>query len=131
MEPASPVDPHPGPTLFQLLGQMGIFSVFFILVAIILAASLVVLFRRVRPLGEHLAYVAATFFPFVLGFLGGSLSLTHFFRVFASGSVGPGPPGEMMARCLGEMFLRLECGSALTCIFLPLGILALLVRRPK
>jgi hypothetical protein len=131
MGPSSPAYPHPWPTLFQLLGQMGIFSVFFILIALLLTAWLTLLFLRVRPLGEHLAYIAATLYPFVLGFLGASLSAVHvMYELGNNGIANPVLSPALLAGAIGELLLRLIFGSALTCLFLPLGVLALLIRLP-
>jgi len=121
-------------TIGQIMYQMGIFCPLFLLVSIILIIWLGILFFRTRPLSDYCAYIAATLYPLLLGFMGASWSLIHFFYDLGNHGISDPAPvsqGLALARDAEEIVLRLCSGSLLTCIFFPLGILLLLIRRPK
>jgi len=123
----------PPQTLADALYPLGIFAPILFLLAIALTVWLIILFVRIRPLSEHIAYIAATLYPFLLGILGGTLGVVHWVKIL--GNQGIADPGysypALLAQTIGEILLRVIGGTALTCLFFPLGILALLIRKPK
>jgi hypothetical protein len=130
METAMPANPNSGMTIWQVFYQLGFFGPIFLLIASILVVWLWILIFRTRPLSDYLAFIAATLYPSFLAFFGGSLSAVHLFRALGDNGIA-NPEPALIAGYIGEMLLTLIYGTALTCIFLPLGIVVLLVRRPK
>jgi len=111
---------------------MGIFSPIFVLVASILTVWLCILFFRTRQLSDYFAYLAATLYPLLLGISGAALSAVHVLHELGNnGIASPTQHPYLLAFALGQFLLRLITGSLLTCLFFPLGILVLLIRRPK
>jgi hypothetical protein len=128
MDTVAPADPNPPTvTITDIFFQLGFLGLIFVLVALVLLAWLIVLFLRERPMLEHFAYIAATTYPFFLGILGGSLSAAHLIWELGNNGIS-NPEPRLLAQCLAELLWRLIVGSGLTCLFLPLGILALLLR---
>ena len=133
MEQVAAANPNgPGMTLTSTFYQLGIFTPLFLLISILLVIWLWILIFRIRPLSDYFAYIAATLYPFLLGIFGSIWSAIHYFHELGNnGGFGPVSPGLVLARDIGEMSVRLLGGSFLTCLFFPLGILVLLIRRPK
>ena len=86
---------------------------------------------RHRPLSDHVAFMAASLFPFLLSVIGATLFWVDVLDSLSRGWVGPGNPGQARAQTLGHAFGLLFEGSALTLLFLTLGIFVLVIRRPK
>ena len=130
MEPATAANQNQW-TILDMLNQMGNFSPILALVAAVLSVWLCILFFRTRPLSDYFAYIAATLYPILLGVAGSALSAVHvFYELGENGMANPGHP-DLLAHAISQLLLRLITGSLLTCIFFPLGILVLLIRRPK
>jgi hypothetical protein len=125
--------PNPTPSVLQMLGYMGgLFSTIYVLLAFSLTAWFVVLILRVCSLSNHCAYIGATLIPLLFGFMGalsGALHLTTLVGVYG---IAQGIDTDVAVTFrIREILIWLYCGSLLTCIFFPLGIMALLIRRPK
>jgi hypothetical protein len=129
MENASPADPNPpGITLVQLFYQLGICGPLFVLMTIILMIWLSILFFRARPQSDYFAFIAATLYPLLLGLAGSSMGLREFLHVLgSSGIAGPSAIWDFVEEALAP----LSYGSLLTCLFFPLSVVVLLIRRPK
>jgi len=118
---------------WECFHELGIFGLFFFVTVIVLVAGLFILLFKQRPLSEYFIYLAATLYPFLLGFLGGAFILYQL--IYDWGTRGIADPARMsgpslIVNDLSQLLVRLICGSLLTCIFFPLG-LVLLIRRPK
>jgi len=115
-------------TLAEFLYPLGMFGPILLLVTVILVAWLLMLFVRTRTLSEYIAYIAATLYPLLLGFLGSVLGLIR--AIYYLGDNGIDSDQVFMLH-MSDAIFRMAGASLLTCIFFPLGILALLIRRPK
>jgi hypothetical protein len=115
----------------QVFG-MGILPIY-ALIAIILTIWLFLLFFRTYPLSVYIAYTAATLYPLLLGILGSVVVLNHFARDLGDNGVADPNFSRplLIATDIARFIYCLGCGSLLTCIFFPLAILTLLIRRPK
>ena len=120
----------PQPTLSDTYLHMGIIGPVSVLVAAVLLAWLIFLFWRERPLAEHFAYIAATLYPFLLGILGAILGVAYLMDVLGRNGIS-NPAPYVYANYLDQIVLRLIVGTGMTCIYLPLGILALILRVRK
>jgi len=89
-----------------------------------------VLFFRAGSLSDYVAYLAATFYPFLFAGIGGTIGAAHFLRVYTN-PPGIGAPQMLVHILSAEVFYRILGGSMLTVLFLTLGILALFIRKPK
>jgi len=116
--------------LLHMVFSMGMFGLVLLLVAVALGRWLWILFFCASSLSDYVAYLAATFYSFLFAGIGGTIGAAHFLRVYTN------PPGigaaQMLVHILSaEVFYRILGGSMLTVLFLTLGILALLIRKPK
>jgi hypothetical protein len=126
-----PADPNPPQvTLSDIFLQLGIVGPVFVLLAIALFVWLIILFGRQRPLCEYVAYIVAALYPFFIGVLGASLSAAHLIDMLGNKGISD-LEASILAHYLNELLLRLIVGSAMTCVYLPFGILALVIRCPK
>jgi hypothetical protein len=121
----------PGWSFTQCFLQIGSFGPIFVFVAIILAAWLLYLIFLPRPLSDYFACLVATFYPTCLGLLGASLSMVQvFYELGDNGTAYPGNPAGL-AGAIGHTLLCLIVGTGLTCFFMPVGLLVLLLRKPN
>jgi len=116
--------------LLHMLFSMGLFGLVLLLVAVALGRWLWILFFRAGSLSDYVAYLAATFYPFLFAGIGGTVGAVHFLRVYTN-PPGIGAPQMLVYILNAEIFYRILGGSMLTVFFLTLGILALLIRKPK
>jgi len=120
---------HPVPvTAMNILAQLGNIGFIYVLMLIILIVWFFLLLLRVRPLSEHIAYLAATVYPFFLGIFGSTSYALY--RLLTLGNSGLANPSSLASEYT-IMSRLLFYGSLLTCLFFPLGILVLLIRKPK
>ena len=120
----------PQTTLPDIYLHLGIVAPVFVLVAVVLLGWLIRLFRRERSLAEHFAYIAATLYPFLLGILGAILGVAYLMDVLGRNGIS-NPAPYVYAYYLDQILLRLIVGTGMTCVYFPLGILALLLRVRK
>jgi hypothetical protein len=131
MEQITPTRLSYWPSVSQIILGQGIFGPIFLVIATTLVIWLGILFFRARPLLDYYVFIAASFYPLLLGISGGSLAIIQFYHDLPErGNVPAGVPVNL-ATDLGHFFLRSICAGSLTCFFLPLGILALMLRKQK
>jgi hypothetical protein len=125
-----PVYP-PSWTIKQFYLQIGSFGPIFVFVAITLATWLLYLMFRPRPRSDYFACLAATFYPTCLGLLGASLGIVQvFYELGYYGRFGPVDPAAQVGAMM-QTLLCLLVGTSMSCVFMPLGVLVILIRKPK
>jgi hypothetical protein len=127
---AAPADPYHPMRLGDYIFPLGIIGIIFLVVAIVLTAWLWILMVRSRPLSDYVAYLAATSFSSFLGLFGGAIRAITVFRTLGNNGMAT-PEPAMLAGNIGEILQMLIGGFGLTCFFLPLGVLVLVIRKPK
>ena len=120
------------PTLLGMVQWLGLFGYLYVLIGLTLLIWFGILIFRSQSLSNHCAYIASTLFPLVLGIAGAATGTRHLFTLIGLQGIPPGIDSDVVVEsALYEILFQLYCGSILTCLFFPLGILALLIRKPK
>jgi hypothetical protein len=110
------------------------FGLTFLVVAFVLVFWFGYLMRRPCRLSDCFAFLAAAFFPSCLGVFGAAVTWAQelFRSTWAGGGPGSYPGVPAWVETANEEFcLCLITGISLTCLFVPLSVVAILVRRPK
>lgn len=135
MNQIAPVDPHQfSATFFDYLHAGAPWTWLDCIFGVALAFWLLQHFLRVSFLAEQIAFLAASTFPAFFSILIASLKTIDL--VDNLGNKGIADPAHTatpvyIAQSLGEILTTLVFGSAVTCIFLVLGILTILFRPPR
>ena len=110
----------------EVLLNADVFLVIDAVLAIGLATWLLRLALHPRPLAEHMAFVAATLYPSLLGLLEVGLELYHFMTTV--GATGGNVPRAVFD-CWRLSLLALITGLGITCLYFPLGIIAVVMHQ--
>jgi hypothetical protein len=83
-----------------------------------------------RPFAEHVAFVAATVYPMLLGLLEAGLEAYRYLVIIGTeGAGGPGTIPSSLEACWTGGILALVTGTGITCLYFPLGVLAIILHQ--